>query len=133
MWVGPTAWGDGGGRFALGALGESDFHPDRPSHRNPTKPVTPLRITLELDRDLLEEARSVLGVRTFTEAIERALREAVERARVREGWAELLGSDLSWASVDELEEYRRRFSGPPPRCAGVEPAPPPPRLPAGLN
>ena len=70
-----------------------------------------MRTTLELDRDLLEEARSGLGVRTVTEAIERALREAVERARAREGWVELLGSDLSWASVDELEEYRRRFGG----------------------
>lgn len=70
-----------------------------------------MRTTLELDRDLLEEARSVLGVRTFTEAIERALRETVERARAREGWAELLGSDLSWASVDELDEYRSRFGG----------------------
>ncbi len=70
-----------------------------------------MRTTLELDRQLLEEARSVLGARTFTEAIERALREAVDRARAREGWAELLGSDLSWGSVEELEEYRRRFGG----------------------
>jgi len=70
-----------------------------------------VRTTLELDRKLLEEAKAVLGAETFTQAIETALKEVVARARAREGWSELLGSGLSWESVDQLQEYRRRFGG----------------------
>jgi hypothetical protein len=68
-----------------------------------------LRTTLNLDRELLEEARTALRAASFTEAIETALREVVARSRAREGWAELMGSDLSWGSAEELMEYRRPF------------------------
>lgn len=70
-----------------------------------------MRTTLNLDRALLERAKEVLGAGSFTEAIETALREAVARAEAREGWEALAGSGLSWESVDDLLEYRRRHGG----------------------
>ena len=68
-----------------------------------------MRTTLELDRDLLERAKSALGASSFTEAIETALRDAVARAENRRGWDALIGLDLSWESVEDLIEYRRRY------------------------
>ena len=70
-----------------------------------------MRTTLDLDRELLERARDSLGVSTFTEAIELALRRAVEQEDAAAAWFELKGSDLSWESVDDLLEYRARFGG----------------------
>ena len=71
----------------------------------------PVRTTLDLDRTLLEKATSALGAKSYTAAIETALREAVARAEARDGWAALMGSDLSWDSVDELLEFRKRWGG----------------------
>lgn len=70
-----------------------------------------MRTTLDLDRELLERARRVLGEDSFTATIERALREVVERAESRKAWEELIASDLSWKDVDELIRYRRRYGG----------------------
>jgi Arc/MetJ family transcription regulator len=70
-----------------------------------------MKTTLDLDRDLLEEAKEALGATSFTEAIEVALREALARTRNRESWNELIGSNLSWEGVDELIQYRRRHGG----------------------
>lgn len=70
-----------------------------------------MRTTLDLDRELLERAKKSLDARSFKEAIERALKEAVARAEAREGWDELMGSELSWEGVDELLEHRRRYGG----------------------
>lgn len=70
-----------------------------------------MRTTLDLDRTLLEKAKDALGASSFTEAIETALRDAVARAEVRRGWEAVIGSDLSWESVEELLEYRRRYGG----------------------
>lgn len=70
-----------------------------------------MRATLDLDRDLLERAREALGARSFTETIERALREAVIRADARAAWDAFRGSDLSWRSVEDLLEYRGRRGG----------------------
>jgi Arc/MetJ family transcription regulator len=70
-----------------------------------------MRTTLDLDRELLERARDSLGVSTFTEAIEVALRRTVEQEDAAAAWSELKGSDLSWESVDDLLEYRARFGG----------------------
>lgn len=70
-----------------------------------------MRTTLDLDRDLLERAKEALGARSFTEAIERALREAVRRTDAKAAWEALRRSDRSWESVDELLEYRRRHGG----------------------
>jgi Arc/MetJ family transcription regulator len=70
-----------------------------------------MRTTLDLDRELLEKAKEALGARSFTEAIETALREAVARAEARRGWEELAGAELSWDSVEELRRYRARHGG----------------------
>jgi hypothetical protein len=70
-----------------------------------------MRTTLDLDRELLEKAKESLGARSFTEAIETALREAVVRAEARRGWDDLTGSSLSWESVDDLLRYRDRHGG----------------------
>jgi hypothetical protein len=70
-----------------------------------------MRTTLDLDRDLLEKAKEALGARSFTEAIERALKEALHRAEARRGWDELIGSGLSWERVDDLLRYRDRHGG----------------------
>lgn len=70
-----------------------------------------MRTTLDLDRDLLDEAKRALGVDSFTEAIEVSLREAVARASHRKAWDQLMGSDLSWESVEELLDHRRRHGG----------------------
>lgn len=74
---------------------------------------TPMRTTLDLDRDLLERATQALGAHTFTEAIERALREALGRTEGRRAWEHLMGNDLSWEGVDELLEHRRTSGGRP--------------------
>ena len=71
----------------------------------------PLRTTLDLDRSLLERARQALRARSFTEAIESALREAVARAEGRQAWEALVGSEMSWGSIEELLDHRRRFGG----------------------
>ena len=70
-----------------------------------------MKTTLDLDRDLLKKAKRVLGAGSFTEAIETALRDAVARVEARRGREDLTGSDLSWESVDDLLEFRRRHGG----------------------
>lgn len=70
-----------------------------------------MKTTLDLDRELLEEAKDALGASSFTQAIETALKEAVARARHRAAWEDLIGADLSWEGVDELLEYRLRYGG----------------------
>ncbi len=72
-----------------------------------------MRTTLDLDRRLLEEAKRVLDAASYTEAIETALREVVGRARARSAWETLIGSEVSWGSVDDLLVYRRRYGGRP--------------------
>ncbi len=70
-----------------------------------------MRTTLDLDRELLERAKEALGAESFTQAIETALREAVARTEATAAWTGLMESDLSWSSVDELLEFRRRHGG----------------------
>lgn len=70
-----------------------------------------MRTTLDLDRQLLEKAKDVLGAASFTDAIEIALREVVGRAEARSAWEQLIGSDMSWDSVEDLLAYRRRYGG----------------------
>lgn len=67
-----------------------------------------MRTTLDLDRQLLEEAKEALGAASFTEAIETALQESLARTRHRRAWEALQGSGHSWGSVDELLDYRRQ-------------------------
>ncbi len=68
-----------------------------------------MKTTLDLDRELLERARRAMGTRTFTEAIETALREAVARVESREAWQKLTDSELSWDTVEDLLDYRKRY------------------------
>lgn len=67
-----------------------------------------MKTALDLDRDLFERAKEALGARSFTEAVETALREAVARSDARRAWDALMGSELSWKRVEELLAYRRR-------------------------
>lgn len=72
-----------------------------------------MRTTLDLDRELLERARDVLRAGSFTEAIERALRQVVAGAEAAEAWSRLEGADLSWETVEDLLEHRRQYGGRP--------------------
>lgn len=70
-----------------------------------------MRTTLDLDRELLEKTRAALGTSTLTETIETALEMALHQVNSNEGWAKLIGSDLSWESPEALARYRREFGG----------------------
>jgi hypothetical protein len=68
-----------------------------------------MRTTLDLDRELLDKAKEALGASTYTEAIETSLKAAIARAESAGAWDALIGSELSWKSVDELLDFRRRW------------------------
>ena len=70
-----------------------------------------MKTTLDLDRKLLDRAKKVLGVASYTQAIEVALREAIARAETRQAWDRLIGSELSWNNVEDLMSYRREHGG----------------------
>jgi hypothetical protein len=55
--------------------------------------------------------KEVLGASSFTEAIERALRQVVASTEAAEAWSRLEGAELSWESVEDLLEHRRRYGG----------------------
>jgi hypothetical protein len=65
-----------------------------------------MRTTLDIDRQLLDRAKAALGVTTYTEAIERALGQAVAHAELDALLDALSGQDLVW-SLDELRAYRQ--------------------------
>lgn len=69
-----------------------------------------MRTTLDIDRDLLERAKTALGASTYTEAIERSLSQAIERAELGALLDSLEGEDLVW-SLDELRAYRHAAHG----------------------
>lgn len=71
-----------------------------------------MRTTLNIDRNLLERAKTALGAATYTEAIERSLSRTVERAELEALLDSLRGEDLVW-SLDELRAYRRTSLGEP--------------------
>jgi Arc/MetJ family transcription regulator len=58
---------------------------------------------MNLDTDLVREAARVLGTRTATETIHRALRESVRREHL----AKLAQRSFSELSGDKLKELRR--------------------------
>jgi Arc/MetJ family transcription regulator len=64
-----------------------------------------MRTTLDIDRELLDEAVRVLGIPTKREAIETALRESVQARRCAELVAVLGTFDLC-LTANELEEQR---------------------------
>ena len=69
-----------------------------------------MRTTIDIDRERLERAKRALEARTYKEAIERALDEAIRQAELRGLLEELVGSDVTW-EVEELLAYRRRGRG----------------------
>ncbi|CAN5322414.1 hypothetical protein BH23GEM4_BH23GEM4_10670 [soil metagenome] len=66
-----------------------------------------MRTTIDIDRDRLERAKRALAARTYKEAIERSLDDAIRRAEMRRIVDELKGSDVTW-DVEELLAYRHR-------------------------
>jgi Arc/MetJ family transcription regulator len=63
------------------------------------------RTNLVLDEHLLEEATRVSGERTYSRAVERALRDFVQRARARR-ILELAGSGLWEGDLSVVREDR---------------------------
>lgn len=72
------------------------------------------RTNLVLDETLLEEATRLSGERTYSRAVERALRDFVQRARARQ-ILELAGSGLWKGDLSSVREdrgvYRTRHRG----------------------
>jgi Arc/MetJ family transcription regulator len=64
-----------------------------------------MRSTIDIDIDLLEEARALTGARTKKEVIHISLRELVGKKR-REHLAGLFGSSLLDIGPDELDKMR---------------------------
>ena len=64
-----------------------------------------MRSTIDIDSDLLEEARALTGARTKKEVIDISLRELVGKKR-REHLAGLFGSSLLDIGPDELDKMR---------------------------
>ncbi len=69
-----------------------------------------MRLSVDVDPELLEEAKELAGVRTKREAIEIALREMILRRRLKD-IAGLEGSGLVEIDLDLLRQWR---------AAGVE-------------
>jgi Arc/MetJ family transcription regulator len=68
------------------------------------------RTNLVLDGDKLEEARRVLGARTYSDTVNQALQEAVRAARIR-SLPDLL-SKVSWdGDIAEMREDAPRPKG----------------------
>ena len=66
-----------------------------------------MRTTLDIPRDLLEEARRLLGFKTKTDTVIQSLREMVRRRRIEE-LKEMLGA----VKLDvDVEASRRRPRG----------------------
>lgn len=71
-----------------------------------------MRTTLDIDRELLDRARSALGAATYTEAIERSLSQAIAGAELEAVLESVRGEDLVW-SLEELQAHRRMDRGHP--------------------
>lgn len=65
-----------------------------------------MRMTVTLDEDLLEEAKSALGKKTKREVIEEALRELVRKKRREKAIADAGKVDLD-ITLDELLRMRK--------------------------
>lgn len=63
------------------------------------------RTSVNLQLDLVDEARDVLGTRTTTETIHRALAEIVRQARLRE-LAQERFHDLTPEALEDLRRWR---------------------------
>jgi Arc/MetJ family transcription regulator len=67
------------------------------------------RTNLVLDEELLEEATRMSGEKTYSAAVQRALREFVRRAKARQ-ILELRGSGLWEGDIAEMRDRSRRRS-----------------------
>ncbi len=59
-----------------------------------------------VDQPLLEEAKRALGAKTYSQAVDRALREAVRIAKAR-GLVEFFGSGVWQGDLGEMRRDRR--------------------------
>jgi Arc/MetJ family transcription regulator len=64
-----------------------------------------MRSTIDIDKELLEEAKALTGARTKKELIDLSLRELI-RGKRREHLAALFGSGVLAISPDEIEKMR---------------------------
>jgi Arc/MetJ family transcription regulator len=62
------------------------------------------KTALDIDRGLLAEAKEILGARTYTETIERALQAIVDRHR-RQAFLDYMGTRTQ-ADLDAVEQAR---------------------------
>jgi Arc/MetJ family transcription regulator len=65
------------------------------------------RTTIDLDLDLLEEARELLGTTTIRETVDKALRDVRRRAALRRLADRVREGKLGAPTPDELAEMRR--------------------------
>jgi Arc/MetJ family transcription regulator len=65
------------------------------------------RTTVDIDLDLYEEARAVLGTRGYRDTIEAALRETARRERLRRAADLIRSGALNLVTPEELEALRR--------------------------
>lgn len=64
------------------------------------------RTTLEIDQELLQDAKRITGARTTKDVVHLGLESLVRKERLRQ-IASLRGSGLSRLTHEELEEMRR--------------------------
>ena len=64
-----------------------------------------MRSTIDINEELIEEAKALTGARTKKELIDLSLRELI-RGRRREHLALLFGSEILAANPDEIEKMR---------------------------
>jgi Arc/MetJ family transcription regulator len=76
---------------------------DAPYDEDDDVQMTARRTTLNLDSELVSQAREVLGTTTSTDTVHAALRDVVRRQRLRE----LAAQDFSSLGLDGLEQLRR--------------------------
>ena len=65
------------------------------------------RTTVDVDIDVFEAARDVLGTKGFRDTIDAALRDVVRRRRLRAGADLIRGGELDLVRPEELAELRR--------------------------
>jgi len=63
------------------------------------------RTNLVLDEDKLEKATRLMGAKTYSEAVNRALDEAIKLMNIR-AFAGLMGHDVWSGSISEMREDR---------------------------
>jgi len=64
-----------------------------------------MRSTIDIDEELMKEARALTGARTKKEVIDFSLRELIRKKR-REHLASLFGSGILAVSPDDVEKMR---------------------------